>query len=185
MWPVRFLKPKEFAQYGQWLKAMDEDTRALYFGVAVTDEFIDNLMERILAKPEQHQFLVAYRYKQWYGALHLAQISDTAIEFGISVDPEHRGQGIASVLMDEAIIWVRNRGFETLYLHCLSRNAAMKHLCKKHRLEMREDHGDADVATRLPPPSVITMGCEIFNTNRNIFMMAVQQAFSPFDELYG
>ena len=185
MWPVRFLAPSEYHQYGRWLKAMDAETRAMYFGVTATDEFIDNLIERILANPEKHHFLVAYRYTHWYGVLHLAQVSDDSVEFGISVDPDYRGEGIASLLMDEAIVWVRNRKFNTLYLHCLSRNAAMKHLCKKHDLEMREDHGDADVATRLDPPSIITMGCELVNTNRNIFMLAVQQSLRPFQEIYG
>ena len=185
MWPLRFLAPGEYHLYGQWLKDLDPETRAMYFGIPATDEFIDNLIERILANPDQHQFLVAYRYQHWYGVLHLAQVSKDEVEFGISVDPEFRGQGIASELMNEAIVWVRNRGFKTLYLHCLSRNSAMKHLCNKHELTMREDHGDADVATVLAPPSFITMGCEAVNVNRNIFMMAVQQALRPFQEIYG
>jgi GNAT superfamily N-acetyltransferase len=115
----------------------------------------------------------------------MARISEHEMEFGVMVAEQYRNQGIADQLMSEAIVWIRNRGFDTLYLHCVTWNRAMKHLAHKHGLIMQEDHGDADVCSRIPPPSMISYAQEAATHNRNIFVMGVQQAWRPFNELLG
>jgi len=181
MYTTRLLDPSEFHLYGRWLKELDQESRDTYFGIATTPEYIDQLMEKIQTNPDQHNFLVAYKVQHWFGVIHLAEVSDTSVEFGISVDPDHRCEGIASILLDEAVIWVRNRGYETLYLHCISRNKAMQHLCTKHGLSMHTDHGDVDVATHLAPPSLFSFGKEYAAMNKNMFFVALNQMFSPYD----
>jgi hypothetical protein len=42
-----------------------------------------------------------------------------------------------------------------------------------------------DVCTRIPPPSMISYAQEAATRNRNIFIMSLQQAWLPFDELLG
>ena len=101
------------------------------------------------------------------------------------VAEDERHQGIADQLMDEAIIWIQNRKFNTLYLHCLNRNGVMKHLASKHGLEVHEDHGDAEVVTHVPPPSLLTYTQEAMTANKNIFFMNLQNAWRPYGELLG
>jgi RimJ/RimL family protein N-acetyltransferase len=115
----------------------------------------------------------------------MARISEREMEFGIMVAESYRNQGIADQIMSEAITWIRNRGFDTLYLHCVTWNRAMKHLAHKHGLFMQEDHGDADVCSRIPPASVISYAQEAATHNRNLFVMTMQQAWRPFNELLG
>jgi GNAT superfamily N-acetyltransferase len=182
---TRFLSINDYELYGSWLREQSEETLTTYFGIAVTDTYIAHLVDGIVSNPEEHYFLVAVQGTTWTGVIHMARISEHDMEFGVMVAESHRNQGIADLLMDEAITWIRNRGFDTLYLHCVSWNRAMKHLAHKHGLVMQEDHGDVDACTRIPPPSMISYAQEAATRNRNIFIMSLQQAWLPFDELLG
>jgi len=182
---TRFLSINDYELYGSWLREQSEETLTTYFGIAVTDTYIAHLVDGIVSNPEEHYFLVAVQGTTWTGVIHMARISEHDMEFGVMVAEPNRGQGIADLLMDEAITWIRNRGFDTLYLHCVSWNRAMKHLAHKHGLVMQEDHGDVDACTRIPPPSMISYAQEAATRNRNIFIMSLQQAWLPFDELLG
>lgn len=185
MLATRFLPIHEFEQYGTWLREQSAESLATYFGIAVSPTFINSLLDGILSNPEEHYFLIATQGNKWVGVIHMARVSEKDMEFGIMVSENHRHQGIADQLMSEAIVWIRNRGFDTLYLHCLNRNSAMKHLATKHGLEVHEEHGDAEVATHVPPPSLLTYTQEALTANKNIFFMNLQNAWRPFTELAG
>jgi len=179
---TRFLSPGEYESYRTWLKHQDTATIDTYFGISASKEYIDNVVDGILSNPDEHNFLVAYRGSQWVGVIHLARISETDMEFGIIVDQPFRGQGIANDLMNEAVTWVRNRGFKTLYLHCLRTNGQMRHLATKFGLELHTLDSEIDAKTTLPPPSVITFTREAATAQKNIFFMALQQAWAPYQE---
>jgi GNAT superfamily N-acetyltransferase len=151
------------------LLRQDAETLKNYFGITVSHGFIRNLVDRVALSPGKHQFLIALDDNQWAGALHMAMNLNTDIEFGIIVAEQYRGQGIADRLMDEAVTWAQNRRFQNLYLHCLSWNQPIKHLCKKYGLEIRDQDGSGEVNVELPPPSMISVGKEFAAINRNIF----------------
>jgi GNAT superfamily N-acetyltransferase len=182
---TRFLSIDHYELYGSWLREQSEETLNTYFGIATSPTYITHLIDGIISNPEEHYFLIATQGTTWAGVIHMARISERDMEFGVMVAESYRNQGIADLLMSEAIIWIRNRGFDTLYLHCVAWNRAMKHLAHKHGLVMQEDHGDVDVCTRIPPPSMISYAQEAATRNRNIFVMGVQQAWQPFNELLG
>lgn len=182
---TRFLSISDYELYGSWLREQSEETLTTYFGIAVTDTYIDHLVNGIVSNPEQHYFLVATQGTVWTGVIHMARISEHDMEFGIVVAEQYRGQGIADQLMSEAIVWIRNRGFDTLYLHCVTWNRAMKHLAHKHGLTMHEDHGDTEVCTHIPPASMISYAQEAVTRNRNIFIMSLQNSWHPFNQLLG
>ena len=185
MLATHFLPIQDFEQYGAWLRKQSADTLATYFGIAVSPTFINSLVDGILSNPEEHYFLVATVGTEWVGVIHMARISDSDMEFGIMVSEDHRHQGIADQLMAEAIIWIRNRGFDKLYLHCLNRNAAMKHLATKHGLELHEDYGDVQAVTHVPPPSLLSYVQESMTANKNIFFLNLQNAWRTFAEING
>jgi GNAT superfamily N-acetyltransferase len=180
-----FLSVNEFESYGTWLREQSQETLNIYFGTAVSSTYINHVVDGIVSNPEEHYFLVARQGNTWVGVIHMARISEHDMEFGVMVAESYRNQGIADLLMNEAIIWIRNRGFDTLYLHCVTWNRAMKHLAHKHGLIMHEDHGDTEVCTQIPPPSMISYAQEAATRNRNIFIMSLQQAWLPFNEMLG
>lgn len=180
MLATHFLPEQDFDQFGDWLREQSPDTLATYFGIAASPAFISNLMDKIKSNPGEHHFLVATSNSKWVGVIHMACVGNHDMEFGIMVAEDCRYQGIADQLMNESITWIRNRGYDHLYLHCLNRNRAMKHLATKHGLTVYEDHGDAEVCTKVPPPSFFTYAQEAITANKNIFFVSLNQSWSPF-----
>lgn len=182
---TRFLGRSEFYQYAAWLKRLDDDTRAMYFGIPHSDDTIDILVKGIIDNPTKHNFLVAEYKGMWIGAIHLAESSIDEIEFGVVVDLEHRGNGIADRMLSEAIVWARNRGYHTLYMHCLARNNPIKHLCNKHGLVMTTQYGETETKMPLPPADIATITQETILRHRSIYRMFLQKTIPFLKEIYG
>lgn len=179
---TRFLSPEEYHKFGNWLQSLNAEDRRMYFGVLVTDEYIGKLVARIVASPDQHNFLVSYNCTGWLGVLHIARMNDQSIEFGVSVSEEYRNFGIGNDLLTEGITWARNRGYQQLYLHCVKWNTPMAHLATKHDLSLRHEDGDIDVVARLAPPSWYSLQQETADVNRRIFHLFLNKTFFPFQE---
>lgn len=185
MFVTEFLSESEYYRYGEWLHNQDDETLQAYFGTASGLGVIQSLMDRIEAKPELHHFLVAKNCSGWLGTLHIAELENNAIEFGVIVDRNLRGEGIGSLLIDEGITWARNRGYNELYMHCLSWNQPIRHLCQKHGLKTRNIDTDSEVKIQLDPPTWITVQREIAYKNRNIWHTFLQDTQYLFKEIYG
>jgi len=182
---TEFLPESQYYRYGEWLQGQDADTRQLYFGVASGLGLIESLMDRIEAEPTKHKFLVARNCDGWLGAIHIAEIDSKSVEFGIIVKQELRGEGIGSMLMDEALTWARNRGYQELFMHCLTRNQAVKHLCEKHDLISRNMFEESEVKIPLAPASFVTLTKEISTQQRNLFHRFLQNSTHLYNEIYG
>lgn len=174
----------EYSSYGDWLTMQDEETRQLYFGVSGSQFVIESLMKRVLANTSNHFFLVAKDDNRWVGTVHIATSNHKSVELGIIVDEDYRGQGVATSMIDEAIIWATNRGYEDLYMHCLGRNHAIKHLCRKYGLETRNMLGDSQAEVKLVPANWITINKELYIKNRNIFHMFLQSGQKSIQKIY-
>jgi RimJ/RimL family protein N-acetyltransferase len=181
---TEFLPVQNYPQFKDWLEIQDDETRQLYFGVAGSQFLIDSLMERVTSDPDHHHFLVAKNGKQWAGTIHIATYKKS-VEFGIIVHEDYRGQGIANQMMDQALVWARNRGYKDLYMHCLGWNKPIQHLCRKHGLETSNMLGDTEAELKLPPANWITINKEFVATQRNIYHRWLQNNRTLYQELYG
>lgn len=157
---VDFLPAKSYYKYGDWLKSQDNETLNMYFGVACTPHYIDLIVEQILTSPDNHEFVVARNGREWVGVIHLAYTKDQ-VEFGVTVAKDSRNQGIASQMMDKAILRARNRGYQELYMHCLSWNIPIKRLCHKYDLKTHSADGESEVLAELPPRNWFSINREI------------------------
>lgn len=155
MLTTEFLSLDRFSDYGHWLKAQDPETIHEYFGCHFNYDGIDSLVEKWRQKPLQNFILVAKLNNFWAGTIHIAA-HEKSVEFGIIVALQYRKQGIATLMMDEAITWARNRLYTNLYMHCICSNHAIKKLCEKHHLEIKSMMGDSEGSLALPPPTPIT-----------------------------
>ena len=181
---TEFLSVDEYSKFKDWLKIQDEETRQLYFGVAGSQHVIKDLMARVLASPDNHYFLVAKDGNRWVGTIHMA-VTKKIVEFGVIVSNEYRGQGIAGEMLEEALLWARNRGYKELFMHCLTRNTAIRHLCEKHGLRTTNMLGDSEAKVNLAPPDMVTLAKEAVYKQRNIFHMWLQDTKSFYQEIYG
>lgn len=181
---TEFLPIRDYPKFKDWLEVQDEETRQLYFGVAGTQHLIDDLMDRVIGNPDEHYFLVARDGKRWAGTIHIA-VHNRTVEFGVIVHEEYRGQGIASQMMEEALVWARNRGYRELYMHCLGWNKPIKHLCHKHGLTTTNMLGDTEAELRLPPADWITINQEFVSRQRNLYHAFLQNNWMTYQEIYG
>ena len=181
---TEFLPIVEYKKFGDWLRIQDEETRQLYFGIAGTQNIIQELMDRVVGNPDEHYFLVAKDNDQWAGTIHIA-VNGRVVEFGVIVGKEYRGQGIADQLIDEAITWARNRGYTELFMHCLGWNNPIKHLCYKHGLKTQNMYGDTEVEVKLPPSNWVTINKEFCTNQRNIYHRFLQNNWALYREMYG
>lgn len=175
---TRFLSPDEYSLVGDFLKSLSSESRAIYFGTSVSDDYIDGLIDRVSHAPLDHQFLVAQDQGQIVGMIHVAVIDSRSVELAISVAEHCRRQGVGDRLMTEILVWARNRLFTNIYLHCLQRNVAVRRLCERHHLSVHNDSGDSEAEAHLPPPSFYTLFKE---TEKNIgdLMIMSMSLFSP------
>jgi GNAT superfamily N-acetyltransferase len=180
---TEFLPVRDYHKFQDWLEIQDEETRQLYFGVAGNQFLIESLMERVLGNPDDHHFLVARDDKQWVGTIHIA-VHDRTVEFGIIVLDEYRGQGIANLMMEEALAWARNRGYCDLYMHCLGWNKPIQHLCRKHGLEISNMMGDTEAELKLPPANWVTISQEFFAAQRNWYHRWLQNNRMLYQGMY-
>jgi RimJ/RimL family protein N-acetyltransferase len=180
---TEFLAIQDYPKFGDWLRIQDEETRQLYFGVSGSDHVINALMDRVVGNPDDHYFLVAKDKNRWVGTIHIA-VNNCVVEFGVIVDEEYRGQGIANTLMDEALVWARNRGYKELFMHCLGWNKPIQHLCHKHGLATHNMYGDSEVELKLEPANWITINKEICIKQRNLFHMFLQNSTRFYQEIY-
>jgi RimJ/RimL family protein N-acetyltransferase len=181
---TEFLPVNQYADFGTWLKNQNEETRQLYFGVAGGHHVINALMDRVISNPDDHYFLVAKDQNRWVGTIHIA-VSGKIVEFGVIVDEKYRGSGIAGDLLDEAIVWARNRGYTELFMHCIGWNKPIQHLCHKHGLETKNIYGDSEVEMKLDPANWITINKEICIKQRNLFHRFLQNNHMLYREMYG
>ncbi len=146
---THFLPETQIGRYGSWLKTLDPQTLRNYFGISLSAEGINRLIRKFKQDKANHHFLIAHRDSHWAGVIHIASLND-AVEFGVIVKQEFRRQGIADQLLSEAITWAQNRGYRTLYMHCVIENQAIRYLCSKHGLQSRNIYGDIEGHMRLP-----------------------------------
>jgi len=177
MLTTEFLSRDQYSQYGSWLKAQDPQTLHDYFGYTMGQEAIDLLIDQLISNPKRNHFLVAKINGKWAGTIHIAT-HEQEVEFGVIVALQYRKQGIANVLMDEAITWARNRYYKDLFMHCISWNRPIKHLCQKHGLVPRNMMGDSEANLTLQPPTPATVLKEqMIIAKRNWLLMFPFQRF--------
>lgn len=180
---TRFLLSTEYPKYADWIKSQAQSDKHLYFGYAINDDGIDHLVEHIVKQADDHYFLVAEDPAGWIGTLHIA-IVGAEVEFGLMVKPECRGRGIASRMMDEALLWARNRGYQELFMHCLTHNKPIQHLCHKHGLETTSMYGESETKVKLPPPNFGTLVQEATVRQKQAWRLMLRNTW-PNAELYG
>ena len=181
---TEFLDEHDYPQFRDWLLEQDTETLQLYFGIAGNDHIIESLMKRVLSDTGDHHFLLALDEGRWVGTIHIVTNKKT-VEFGIIVHKDYRGQGIANLLMDEAITWTRNRGYRDLYMHCLGWNTAIKHICYKHGLKTVNMMGDTEAELHLPPANWVTISKEFCTKQRNLYHTTLHNNWMLYREIYG
>ena len=141
MHTVRRVLPQEYYKYRTHLKQLDDQSRYLRFGYPIRDEAIDLLCDTIDKNKDHHiLFCIENSDLEFVAIGHIALDED--MELAFSVLKQHQGQGMGNALMRRCIQWCRTHNILHGCMVCLSSNAAIRHLCSKYGMKMRNDHGE-------------------------------------------
>lgn len=131
----------------------DEDRR-LRFGGIVTDDYIKSYVEKS-CKDKTSQWFVCVKDKKIVAACHTA-IYNKEAELGCSVSENYRGHGLAQLMFDRAVTYIRTHGITTVYMHCLSENQTMRHIARKNSMTVVSCYGETDAHVEVSPPTPMT-----------------------------
>jgi GNAT superfamily N-acetyltransferase len=177
--PVRELHAGHRAEILCHLLLLNEEDRRLRFGTQTPDEVIHHYVEGLDFNRDA-VFGSFDSQLSLIGMAHLAYLPKTkgqphAVEFGVSVLPDSRGQGIGTALLARASVHSRNTRIETLFVHCLANNRAMMHLAQKAGMRVEYAYGDADAYLKLPPANSGTIVEEAANEQWADFDYALKE----------
>ena len=102
------------------------------------------------------------------GAAHVA-VADGIAELGVSVLAGYRRRGIGSGLFQRASDFARNQFIRTLFMHCLTENAAMMHIARKSGMKIVTGGGETDAHLQLPPLDGGTIATEFLQERLALF----------------
>jgi GNAT superfamily N-acetyltransferase len=110
------------------------------------------------------------------GVAHLGLRGEIA-EFGVSVVPGHRGEGIGTALYRRAYEYCRNHRIDTLFVHCLKENAAMMHIARKAGMQIVLDAAEVEAHLRVPPGDTASYAEEFLDDRVGLFDLALKSQF--------
>ena len=165
--PVRELHAGYRQEILNHLLQLNDEDRRLRFGTQTPDEVIRHYVDGLDFNKDAI-FGVFDLNLNLVAMAHLAYLPERkgqtrAVEFGVSVLPEGRSQGLGTALLQRSAVHSRNTSVETLYVHCLANNKAMMHLAQKAGMTVEYAYGDADACLKLPPANPATIVEEAAN----------------------
>jgi RimJ/RimL family protein N-acetyltransferase len=130
---------------------LSADDRRLRFGATLSDDAVIHYVQRI-DFVDDGIYAVSDDDLRLIGVVHIAfgAQSGQAAELGLSVLEGVRGLGIGNALFARATMHLRNRAVGEVIIHCLSENAAMMHLARKHGMQLLRDGADSEARLALP-----------------------------------
>jgi len=116
---------------------------------------------------------------QLTGVAHLALDPEhDAAELGLSVLPEHCGQGIGTALFERAEAHARNHYIKILFMHCLTENQPMMHIASKSGMRVvSAGSGEADAHLQLSPPDAANVAGELMQERVALWDIAMKAQF--------
>ncbi len=161
---VRLVLPHEYSRYRTHLKALDTESKLLRFGIPVSNEAIDVLCDKIEADKDNHVlFCIENDLLEFVAVGHIAKGEQAELAF--SVWKPYQNQGFGSALMKRVIQYCRTHSILKGSMVCLSHNQAILHLCKKHGIRIKNDHGEIMASLELDHPSIVTFVAEATDAN--------------------
>lgn len=140
---IRKLWPTETAKFRDHLLRLDRESRRMRFAHGVSDTFIEEYASRMT---EMGSIVFGYfEDGEVRAAAELRKLGDTwgqEAEAAFSVEKTHQEKGLGSELMGRVIRSARNRGVHHLFMSCLSENAKMQAIARKHDADLKFEYGE-------------------------------------------
>jgi GNAT superfamily N-acetyltransferase len=147
------MKPKgiriydEYQEIEEHLLRLDADDRYLRFCHNLQDEGIKGYVERMdLRGPcNEAGFAIFDDTHKIIGFCHVAPSSEDCklAEMAISVDKEHRYQGLGDILFTRGLLHCESVGATKIFMNCLASNKAIQKLARRNGMNVCTEYGEA------------------------------------------
>lgn len=164
------------------LLALSPEDRRLRFGTSATDEYIKKYVKKSIDDSSSQWFAIEVD-SMLVAVCHAAIYDNGDAELGFSVDEEHRNGGYAQILFDRAVTWLRSNGVTNIFMHCLSENAAMRHIAKKNRMVVVTETGESNATIQVEPPTPLTAAADAYLDRVAVYDMIYKNSFRIFKNL--
>lgn len=151
---IRRLWPAEADLFIDHFKHLDDQSRAMRFGGAVHESFIENYARSALSA--DGIVFGAFVNGSLVGVGEVKFATDAfpwRAEAAFSVVSEWQDHGIGTALLDRIIAVAKNRSVSGLDLWCRTSNSAMRRLAEHHDAELEFEHDEAHGIVRVPWPT--------------------------------
>jgi len=162
---VARLGPHHRARVLQHLRALSAHDLWLRFGYTVTDEAL-RLYVRHLHFSRDALFGIFDEAVELLALGHLGfdkNAQSRTAEFGVSVLPDARHQGLGLRLLQRAAMHARNRGATQLMMTYLPENDALKHLAQRAGMQLVPDAYEPRAYLCLEAPTAASLMDETFS----------------------
>lgn len=124
--------------------------RYLRFCNTLSDEGIKKYVDRIDLRSTTGEacFAVFDDRKCIIGLCHVAPYAegDSSAEMALSVDEDHRKNGIGDILFYRGILHCESLGIKRIYMNCLASNTPIQKLARRHGMKVTTDYGESIAA---------------------------------------
>lgn len=149
MLPQKLTRYNEKTKVVQHLQTLKEDDRRLRFGTIVTDEYIVKYVDEYW--DTEGAWFGVYDGLTIVAVVHVS-VSGKEAELGLSVDNHYRDRKIGQKLFERAAFYIRSKNIKHVFMHCLSENAAMRHLAHKYGMTLVTQSGETDARAAIDFP---------------------------------
>ena len=115
---------------------LDMDDRRLRFCITVGNNLIAQYVDSIRSQDTLLGIEIDHKIVA-FG--HLARLASGRVEFGVSVNADHRGKGYATQIFNAAI---QQPNISELVMHCLPYNKAMRKIAANAGMQITSKEGD-------------------------------------------
>ena len=172
---IRKLLTIEADKFRNHLLRLDDESRRMRFGMAVSENFIHTYADRF---DEADGVIYGYfKDGDMRAAAELRKLGEfwhPEAEAAFSVERPFQDTGIGSELLGRIIRSARNRGISRLYMSCLAENGKMQRVAKKYSAILRFDQ--CDVIGELTPemPSYMSLCGEAIDDGKGYVMAMLE-----------
>lgn len=123
------------------IEDLSDDDKYLRFGYAAKYSHIDQYVSSSLISKDNFWWGI-FDESKLIATIHVA-IKDDVAEFAFSTDAGYRGQKLGQLLFARGYQLVTEFKITRIYMCCLRKNAAMRHIAKKFGLSVMTNGPDA------------------------------------------
>ncbi len=152
---IRRLGPADRGAFRDHLLRLDAVSRRDRFAMDAGDAFLERYA--VVAFVHDGAIFGWFEDGRIRAAAELRPMAGRAVEAAFTVEPAHRGKGVATALFERIVADARSLGARRIYMSCLAHNLAVQALARKFAAEfifepadLLTDDTPSAVADRLP-----------------------------------